>query len=275
MEKLSIITINLNNDKGLRKTIESILIQTYSEYEYIIIDGGSTDGSVEVIKENEHKISFWVSEPDTGIYNAMNKGILKATGEYFLFLNSGDWLVDNNVLTDFSDLNSKEDIVCGNLLLWYNGESILRESLQKEDLSFEFFYRDTLPHPASFIKSELFKIFGLYNEKNVIVSDWEFFFKCLILNNCTYNHFDRIISYFDLTGISSKEETRIIQKKERDMIFRAYLPLVYKSYRKICDERDYFLSHESDYQEYMNLKNGKFSLFIKLFLFIKRTMKKT
>ena len=107
MPKLSIITINLNNAQGLEKTIKSVVSQTYSDYEYIIIDGASTDGSVDVIQEYRNKITYWVSEPDTGIYNAMNKGILKATGEYCQFLNSGDILVDNNVtermLSDMPD----------------------------------------------------------------------------------------------------------------------------------------------------------------------------
>ena len=111
--KLSIITINLNNAAGLRKTIESVVNQTFTDYEYLIIDGGSTDGSVEVIKEFADKITYWVSEPDKGIYNAMNKGILKARGEYLQFLNSGDWLVDNEVLFRVFSLNHFEDILYG------------------------------------------------------------------------------------------------------------------------------------------------------------------
>ena len=86
--KLSIITINLNNAAGLRKTIQSVVNQTYIDFEYIIIDGFSSDGSIEVIKEYADRINYWVSEPDRGIYNAMNKGILKTSGEYIHFLNS-------------------------------------------------------------------------------------------------------------------------------------------------------------------------------------------
>ena len=121
MTKLSIITINRNNAAGLRKTIESVVSQTYTDFEYIIIDGASTDGSVEVIKEYAEATLpcgeglgerlYWVSEPDKGIYNAMNKGILKAQGEYLLFLNSGDWLVDKDVIKSFIDLNIINDIV--------------------------------------------------------------------------------------------------------------------------------------------------------------------
>jgi len=110
--KLSIITVNLNNAEGLRKTIESVVTQTFTDFEYIIIDGGSTDGSVEIIKLYADKITYWVSEPDKGIYNGMNKGIMVAKGEYCQFLNSGDWLVNENVLKEvFADV----DIVYGDL----------------------------------------------------------------------------------------------------------------------------------------------------------------
>lgn len=100
--KLSIISINLNNSEGLQKTIRSVIRQTNSDFEYIVIDGNSKDGSLNVIKNFDNQITYWVSEPDSGIYNAMNKGISKSTGRYCLFLNSGDWLADENVISDFS-----------------------------------------------------------------------------------------------------------------------------------------------------------------------------
>src|ERR1700741_3090435 len=98
MPKISIITINYNDKTGLEKTISSVAGQSYADYEFIVIDGGSTDGSVEVIKKHESKISEWVSENDSGIFNAQNKGANKATGNYLLFLNSGDVLADKDVL---------------------------------------------------------------------------------------------------------------------------------------------------------------------------------
>ncbi|MEP7170167.1 MAG: glycosyltransferase, partial [Bacteroidota bacterium] len=103
MPLFSIITVNLNNAAGLKKTIESVVTQTFNDVEYIIIDGASTDGSKEVIKNYETKISYWVSEKDTGIYNAMNKAIKKAKAEYCLFLNSGDSLTNKKVLNDVSN----------------------------------------------------------------------------------------------------------------------------------------------------------------------------
>lgn len=268
--KLSIITINLNNASGLRKTIRSVVSQTFSDFEYIIIDGGSTDGSVDVIKEYSDIITYWVSEPDKGIYNAMNKGIVKANGEYCLLLNSGDWLIDKDVVFDFYRYNSKEDVISGNVLLWEKDNTVLWESVQNDSLSYELFFYSTLPHQASFLKRGLFREYGLYNENNFIASDWEFFFKVIVIYNCTYNHFNRVITCFDLTGISSQDEWRLIQKKERETILKTNLPLVYKSFLEKCFENENFRLHESEYREYMNLKNGKFSIFIRLFLWIKK-----
>src|SRR4030043_464009 len=113
MPHLSIITINLNNAAGLRQTIESVINQTFSDYEYIIIDGGSTDGSVDVIKEYASKLRYWITEPDTGIYNAMNKGIMQAKGEYFQFLNSGDWFLNETILQKLFSVDHNADILYG------------------------------------------------------------------------------------------------------------------------------------------------------------------
>ena len=135
--KLSIITINYNNAKGLRQTMSSVLEQSFADYEYIVIDGGSSDGSVQIIEEFEnqfkssnagsdlnHRLSFqWISESDNGIYNAMNKGIALAKGDYCFFLNSGDYLVSKTVLESVFSENPTEDIIFGNLLVCRNGEN--------------------------------------------------------------------------------------------------------------------------------------------------------
>lgn len=116
----SIITINYNDKSGLRRTIESVASQTYVDYEYIIIDGGSTDGSVDVIKEFASDIDCWVSEKDRGIYHAMNKGVLQAHGDYCLFLNSGDAFYDKSVLEHIAEKGLKEDIIVGKLVSFTN-----------------------------------------------------------------------------------------------------------------------------------------------------------
>ena len=108
MTQLSIITINKNDAKGLEKTLESIWKkQSFKDFEHIIIDGASTDNSINIIKKYASHLSYWVSEPDKGIYNAMNKGIIKAKGNYLLFLNSGDWLENDILARVFKEISQK------------------------------------------------------------------------------------------------------------------------------------------------------------------------
>src|SRR5690554_4847972 len=163
--KLSIITVNLNNANGLSKTLESVASQTFTNYEHIIIDGGSNDGSVDIIKDYERKYNgapghlYWVSEPDKGIYNAMNKGIKVASGEYCLFLNSGDWLLKNSIKDRiFSDHTSPDILSCD---LQSSKGKISYPG--KIDLLYLLF--NTLGHPSTFIKKTIFEKYGLYNEQ--------------------------------------------------------------------------------------------------------------
>src|SRR5690348_5936351 len=117
MPRLSLITINLNDLQGLRKTLDSIFTQTFTDYEYIIIDGGSTDGSLEEIKKSQDKLVYWTSEKDEGIYNAMNKGIVKAKGEYTLFMNSGDYLYSEDTLNKVFENANNEDLIYGDAMV--------------------------------------------------------------------------------------------------------------------------------------------------------------
>ena len=217
---LSIITVNLNNASGLQKTIESVISQTFIDYEYIIIDGGSTDGSVEVIKQYENKISYWVSEPDKGIYNAMNKGIRKAKGEYIIFMNSGDCFASDVLIKVYNQLTS--DIVCGNATLTLNnGKKWVFDSPKSNDLSLYRFFYSSLPHQASFFKKILFQN-NLYNENYKIVSDWEFFIKRLIFDNCSYHHIDTLIADTEPGGISSNRTPN--HEEERLRVLEQLLP---------------------------------------------------
>lgn len=280
--KLSIITINRNNAAGLRKTIESVVSQTYTDFEYIIIDGASTDDSVDVIKEYAEATLpcgeglgerlYWVSEPDNGIYNAMNKGILKAKGEYLLFMNSGDWLVDEEVVRDFCNSDIAEDVVFGNIYLVDNEIVNLQKSVSKVDFGFEHFYfGGYLPHQSSFIKKELFLNYGLYNESYKISADFDFFVNVLLTKKASYNYFNRIVSYYDLSGISSKNKSNIIYPDEREYIMQNHVPLIYKSYKKKYEEN---LNLLALLKEYENLKKGRFSFIVKFLLLIKEKKKK-
>lgn len=198
--KYSIITINYNNSEGLRKTIESVVNQTFKDFEFIIIDGGSTDGSVDIIKEYSNKKYYWVSEPDKGIYNAMNKGILKAHGEYLNFMNSGDCFYDENVLSNISKKEFNEDIVTGKYVL-SNSPHYIR-GLKNNNITFLDLYYGIICHQATFFKKDLFEK-ELYDESYKLVADWKYYTKTLINQNGSFRQLDDIIVYYDCTGISS------------------------------------------------------------------------
>jgi glycosyltransferase involved in cell wall biosynthesis len=241
MPKLSIITINLNNAKGLEKTIESVIDQTFTDFEYIIIDGNSTDDSVSIIKQYEKKIDYWISEPDKGIYNAMNKGILKATGEYCYFLNSGDVITNNNVLKEvFNDSERREDILYGNHIKIY-AEGKMIKVKAKTDLSMiDFFHKSPFCHQAAILKRGLFLTHGLYNEGYKNISDWQFFVENMIMRNCTSRYVDIDMVYFDVTGVSSSNYTLTVA--ERNNWFNSSIPRFQNDYYlfKEFTESDFF-----------------------------------
>lgn len=213
MPKLSIITVNLNNLYGLQKTMESVFPQTFTDYEYIIIDGGSTDGSREYIEQHSVKLSYWISEQDTGIYQAMNKGILQATGQYLLFLNSGDYLVNAEVIIDFLFQGSGEDILYGILNAYDKGRFIQKDCPEK--LSFSFFLNDTLPHPSTLIKRKLFTEIGLYNENLRSTSDWEFFLNAICKYNVSYKKIPLPVAVFNTEGLTSQEENWVWIRQDK------------------------------------------------------------
>jgi len=235
---LSIITVNLDDSLGLSRTIESVKSQDFQDFDFIIIDGGSKDGSLEVIKENETLIDYWVSEEDAGIYNAMNKGIKKATGKYVLFLNSGDYLLSKDVLSiDFNSIT--QDIVYGHLT--HNKNNILNTSAYKDNIDLGFFFESTLPHGSTFIKRELFLNYGLYKTDYIIVSDWIFFLERILIDNCSTYHLNKAISVFTLGGVSTKPENKNLVKQERDKYLNAIMPDFVQAYIQstIIRERNY------------------------------------
>ncbi len=206
--KLSIITVNRNNKDGLEKTIRSVIRQTSHDYEYIIIDGASTDGSPEIIRNYEENITYWISEPDTGIYNAMNKGIRKAQGDYCLFLNSGDWLYEKDVLEKIAPhLDMKTPIISCRIM-----RDDAPEGLTARRYNIFTAVSIGLPHQATFIARHLFHTFGMYDETYRIRSDSSFFFKTIILNKIPYLIIDIPIAFFDGSGISSTNQE--LMKKE-------------------------------------------------------------
>ena len=211
--KLSVITINFNNQEGLRKTLESVSSQTFNDFEYIVIDGGSSDDSVGVIVEHKNKINYWISGKDNGVYHAMNKGIARAQGEYLLFLNSGDFFCDSNILEDVFKNNHEADFLCGRCAISRNGK-VIHITNPPEVHTFQTYFQGGINHQSTFIRKSMFVKFGLYREDFRYNSDWEFWIRTIILNNCSTEKLEDIICEYNLEGISSTENNSESYKKE-------------------------------------------------------------
>lgn len=229
MFKVTVITINLNNALGLQKTIQSVFRQTYRNVEYIVIDGGSIDDSIRVVEENKENINYWISEPDSGVYSAMNKGIIYAKGEYFLFLNSGDYFINENVLENIAKEIDGTDLIYGNIkLVESSGKSWI--GVYPRKLSIKHFFAGSLPHPATFIKKSLFEKEGSYDEKLKICGDWKFFLNSIVKHKATYKHVEQIISVFNLDGLSSDKGNQLIIAREKEQVILADHPAQLSSF---------------------------------------------
>jgi len=217
--KLSIITVNLNNREGLQRTIDSVVSQTFHDFEWIVIDGGSTDGSKELIEQYADHFAYWVSEPDKGIYNAMNKGIRVAKGDYLQFLNSGDCLKDSTTLSDvFSDFPDG-DIIYGDCAVRIS-DTELEEIHYKSVFSLKIFLDGSINHQSTFIKRVLLNE-EPYDETLRIVSDRKFFLR-KALEGKSFVHINHIIATFDITGISSTQSELL--QKENDKVTHEEIP---------------------------------------------------
>ncbi len=241
MNKLSIITINLNNSFGLLKTIKSVVGQTYPNFEYIIVDGASTDTSIKTIQQfNSSSIQqfSWISETDSGVYEAMNKGIRMAKGEYLLFLNSGDFLVNKNVLSKVFSENKTSDILCGRCNISEKGK-IIHTTNPPNVHTFSTYFNGTINHQSTFIKRSLFKNFGFYREDFKYNSDWEFWIRTIILNNCTTEKIDIVICEYNLDGISSKQNnTESYFKEIKNVLSHPLLQKFVPDYEQWNKEKD-------------------------------------
>lgn len=197
--KISIITINYNNIHGLKKTIRSVIEQTYHNIEYIIIDGGSTDGGKEFIEKNSTNIYYWVSEKDKGLYNAMNKGIQKSTGDYLIFMNSGDTFFNKHVLSEIFEKDYTADILYGSTIYNYDKGGIIRHPRSINIMEHE------LPfcHQSCFIKGSLMREYQ-YNESYRFIADYAFFYQCY-KEGKTFEQISKIVSIYDTKGVSANK----------------------------------------------------------------------
>lgn len=266
-KKLSIVTINYNNIIGLQKTFDSIKNQTWLDFEFIVIDGGSTDGSLELIKNNK-QISYWISEKDNGVYHAMNKGILAANGEYVNFMNSGDFFYDNFVLEKVKKhLDKGISVLFGNTT-YFNNDGYHRHETPPQKLSFKFMSTSGINHQATFIKHDLFQKHFYYNEAYKICSDWEFFILIFCQKNETYLHVGEYICFYDFSGISADPKNLEKYHEERDLTLKKYFPLFlddYKIIEELNNRRIRNILHIKKYRFPWKLLKG-FSNFLLLFI---------
>ena len=267
--KLSIITINYNNAEGLRKTLASVAAQTYRDFEHIIVDGGSTDGSVEIIEAyasdmarmasgsvlmgsngdfvavdsqdstlangaQPHEVTQpvastqpsikWISEKDKGIYDAQNKGIAMAKGEYCYFLNAGDTFCNMHVLEQMLD-NMYGDIVYGNELeIEYTSQVQQVKGRVKgiETPTFLNLYQSCMKHQASFIRRELFEKYGAYDDTMRMDADWDWFLRVIGFNDVTLEYRNVDIAYFETNGYSYTHPE--VEHLETGIILDRYIP---------------------------------------------------
>lgn len=198
---VSIITVNYNNCKGLQKTLLSVLGQECRDFEWIVIDGGSTDGSKELLEQNSSHISYWVSEPDNGIYEAMNKGIRNSKGDYLQFLNSGDCLSAPDIIQKFSKRGFSEDVIYGNAIIVNSNDQEVGVFNAPDFIKLSYFYSHALNHQATFFSRHCFENYK-YNEGNRIASDLELFMY-LLYNGFSFIKWDEYVVRFENGGLSS------------------------------------------------------------------------
>lgn len=228
--KLSIITINRNNAEGLEKTMQSVAAQTFKEFEYIVVDGASTDESVEIIKKYEPRFAHlkWVSEPDTGIYNAMNKGIRMASGDYIQILNSADCLASGDVtekMLSALEKTGNPSILYGNMIKCFpDGHKSLDKSSADQEITMLRMFTGTLNHDPTYIRRNLFQKYGYYDESLKIVSDWKWFLQAIVLGGEKPQYVDLDVTLFDMTGISENEDSRQRIKEERQKVLEELVP---------------------------------------------------
>ena len=227
---LSIITIHFNRKSDLEATFDSVLSQTARDrFEYVVIDGGSTDGSAEQILARQEQLDYWVSEPDAGIYHAMNKGIRAAKGQYLLFLNAGDTLCTPQVIEKaWPEIQEgAADIVSFAVQIeqTYGGCETYLPPIHP---TFVHFVQNSLPHPSTFIRRDLFFRYGLYDETLKIASDWKFFVEVICRHRASYKACPLPLSVFQNDGISSNPKFKQVWQKEKEQVLKNDFPAFYE-----------------------------------------------
>ena len=212
--KVSIITVCFNQQKNISETIESVLSQNYNNIEYILVDGSSSDGSLEIINDYSSNIDCLISEPDNGIYNAINKGLLKVTGDIVGLLHAGDLFYDNNVISNVVNCFKQGDcdLIYGHSVVYTEDrKKIIRKNVSPK-------YKDNLmkfgwfpSHQSIYLKSSVFDQCGDYNEDYKIAADYEFLLRVLLVHKLKAKRLDMFLLKFHLGGVSSKNIMSVVE----------------------------------------------------------------
>ncbi len=223
--KISIITVVYNNEATLQQAIESVLNQSYPNIEYVIIDGSSKDNTVSIIESYKNRLGYFISEPDKGLYDAMNKGIQAATGDVIGILNSDDLYQDSTVLSDIVhqfSTNPALDIVYGNLVYVKKDavDQVVRNWKSKDYYAKFFDDGNVPPHPSLFLRKEVYEKVGLFNLEFKLAADYEFMFRVFKKYDFKSKYIDRLIVKMRLGGETNKSIQNIINQNKE--ILRAW-----------------------------------------------------
>ncbi len=218
----SIITVCRNEENGIRQTCESVCAQTFPDFEWIVIDGQSTDETLNILEEFKPQISCLVSESDAGIYDAMNKGILRASGEYLVFLNAGDWFAAPDVLEAAASAPAM-DIKFGDVTV-IDRNGILKEYCYPDLLPKDFLLKKTISHQTSFVKRTLFETHGLYDTSFKIAADYDLLVRLLYVHGVSYVHIPKVLANTPMGGISNHPDSKALNTLEKHRVRKKYFP---------------------------------------------------
>lgn len=225
--KISVITVCKNSEKSIRETIQSVLSQTYQDFELVIIDGKSTDNTLNIINDFKSDKINLISENDTGIYNAMNKGINCATGDYLFFLNSDDKFIHNNVLKLFAEKieTSKKDLIFG-CYFFLNKNTGKYGIKQQRNLSKFDLWQACPLQPTLFYNKKLFEVAGLFDESYKICADYEYSLRLILKYKTEFEYFDTPVTIFDTNGVSSSvNQTHLTERNKIDNMYFSKIEL--------------------------------------------------
>lgn len=236
-KSISIVTVCWNEAPQIRQTCQSVVEQVQTPCDWVVVDGGSDDGTLDILAEYKDSISTLISEPDQGVYDAMNKGITRVQGDYILFLNGGDYLASPQALTGFSQVDDA-DVIYGDLLVTDADKQEQRIQFQ-DDPSGDYLLGNWLPHPASIFARKRFSDWGMYSLDYRIAADYELFIRWIVSHQCSTRHVSEAISVFDFTGLSGSPRHQKRKAAEAHRIKKQYFPNYSRSMKSIRRDFSY------------------------------------